>query len=512
MLTAMIAVGVAGVVIGAVAGFFIRRYLAEAKIGFAEEAAKKILAESKREAEARKKEAILEAKDEIHIMRIEAEREYRQQRGELKRLERRLTQKEEALSSRIEALTEKENFFASKEEELAGKKEELEKVYAQEKERLEKLAQLSVAEARELLLKRVQEDTKHEAAKLIREIESKAREEGEKRARNIVSLAIQRCAADEVAETTVSVVPLPNDEMKGRIIGREGRNIRAFEMLTGINLVVDDTPEAVTLSGFPPLRREIARLTLEKLILDGRIHPARIEEMYKKAKQEIERQIREVGEQAAFELGVRGLHPELIRVLGRLKYRTSYGQNVLQHSLEVAYLAGIMASELGVDVKLCKRAGLVHDIGKTIDQEVEGPHAIIGGDLAKRLRESPEVCHAVEAHHGEVEPQTIEAVLVQSADALSAARPGARRETLETYVKRLQELETIADQFKGVEKAYAMQAGREIRIMVRPEEIGDDEAALLAKEVAKKIEKDMEYPGQIKVTVVREQRAIEYAK
>ncbi|MEW6189544.1 MAG: ribonuclease Y [Actinomycetota bacterium] len=498
--------------VGLLVGFLIRKYVGEAKIASAEEAAKGILSEAQREVERMRREALVEAKDEIHAMRAEVERENREQRAEFQRLEKRLAQREEILDNRAMALDRREKAFIARESELAKLESELESIYAEQKHMLERLAGMSADEAKELLMKRIREEARHDAAKIIHDIESKAREEAEKRARNIISLAIQRCAADHVAETTVSVVPLPNDEMKGRIIGREGRNIRAFETLTGINLIIDDTPEAVILSSFDPVRREIGRLALEKLIADGRIHPARIEEMYEKAREEVETEIREEGEQAALEIGVHGLHPELIRVLGRLKFRSSYGQNVLKHSREVAHLAGIMAAELNVDVKLAKRAGLLHDIGKAIDHEVEGPHAIIGAELAKRLRESPKICHAIEAHHGEVEPRTIEAVLVQSADAVSASRPGARRETLESYIKRLEKLEAIAEGYKGVEKAYAMQAGREIRIMVKPEEIDDAKSALLARDIAKKIEEELEYPGQIKVTVIREHRVVEYAK
>jgi len=497
---------------GIILGFLIRKYLAESKIASAEERATKLIEEAQREAETKKREAILAAKDETYNIRREAERELRERRSELQRLERRLIQKEEMLDAKNEVLDKKEKLIASKENEIARLQSELEETYKKERLVLEQIAGLSSEEAKKILLKRLEDETKHEAAKMIREIETRAREEAEKRARNIVALAIQRCASDHVAETTVSVVPLPNDEMKGRIIGREGRNIRAFETLTGINLIIDDTPEAVVLSSFDPIRREIGRITLEKLIADGRIHPARIEEMYEKAKQEVEAEIRQVGEQATFEIGVQGLNPELMRALGRLKYRTSYGQNVLLHSFEVAHLAGVMAAELGTDIRLAKRAGLLHDIGKAIDHEVEGPHAIIGSHLAKRLQESPAVCHAIEAHHGEVEPQTIEAVLVQAADAISAARPGARRETLESYIKRLERLEAIADSFKGVEKSYAMQAGREIRIMVKPEEISDLEANQLARDIAKQIEEELEYPGEIRVIVIRESRAIEYAK
>ena len=499
-------------IIGLVAGFFLRKYLGEAKVGFAEERAQKLLAEAKKDGEAKKKEDLLEAKEQIHNLRAESDRENREVRKNLQRLEKRIVQGEESLANRLDEIGRREKALILEEQKITQRSSDLEKIYTEEKERLERLAELSVEEARELLLKKVEEETRRDSAKLIREIETRAREDGEKRARNIISLAIQRLSSDQVAETTVSVVPLPNDDMKGRIIGREGRNIRAFEKLTGINLIIDDTPEAVILSGFNPLRREIARLTLEKLIIDGRIHPARIEEMFEKATNEVDAEVREEGEQAAFEVGVQGLHPELIRVLGKLKFRTSYGQNVLRHSVEVAHLAGIMAAELGSDIKLAKRGGFLHDIGKAIDQEVEGAHGTLGSELAKRLGETPQVCHAIEGHHGEVDPTTVEAVLVQSADALSAARPGARRETLESYIKRLEKLETIADSYEGVEKTYAMQAGREIRVMVKPEKIADNATDLLAKEVAQRIEEEMEYPGQVKVTVIREHRAVEYAK
>ncbi|MFQ5574303.1 MAG: ribonuclease Y [Terriglobia bacterium] len=506
---------VAAAVFGAIGlgiGFVLRKYLGEAKVGFAEDRASKILADSEKEAESRKKEAIVEAKEEIQKGRSEAERENREARKNIEQLEKRVVSREESLVSQLDDLSKREKNLVAEEQKIKLKNEEVEKVIVQETERLESIAGMSAEEARQVLLSRIEEDAKRESVKLIKDIEGRAREEGDKKARNIISLAIQRFSADQVAETTVSVVALPSDDMKGRIIGREGRNIRAFEKLTGINLIIDDTPEAVILSGFNPLRREIARLTLEKLITDGRIHPARIEEMYAKATDEVEAQIREDGEQAAFEMGVEGLHPQLVRVLGKLKHRTSYGQNVLKHSLEVAHFAGIMAAELGANTMLAKRAGLLHDVGKAIDQEVEGPHGVLGAELAKRLNERPEVCEAIQAHHGEAEPETIEAVLVQSADALSAARPGARRETLESYIKRLKKLETIADSYQGVSKAYAMQAGREIRVMVKPEQLTDDASTLLAREVAKKIEEEMDYPGQVKVTVIREHRAVEYAK
>lgn len=498
--------------LGIVIGFFVRRYLAETKIDSAESEAKKILIEAKKDAETKKKEAVLEAKDGIHSMRAEAEREIRERRSEVQRMERKLAQKEEILESKREDINQEEKNLIESKKKVEDIKNNLEKVMEEQKDVLQKVAGMSVVEAKELLLKRVEDESRHDAALMIKNIESEAREEAEKRACNIVSLAIQRCSSDHVAETTVSSVPLPGDEMKGRIIGREGRNIRAFENVSGVNLIIDDTPEAVVLSCFDPVRREIARIALTKLIADGRIHPARIEEMYNKATQEVDTKIREAGEQAAFDADVQRLHPELVRVLGRLKYRTSYGQNVLMHSIEVSHLAGIMASELGVDVKIARRAGLLHDIGKAIDHEVEGSHAVIGADLARRFQESEAIWHPIEAHHADVEPRTIEAVLVQAADAISAARPGARRETLKSYIKRLENLERIADSHKGVDKSYVMQAGREIRVAVKPEEMDDAEAILLAKEIAKEIESEMEYPGQIKVTVIREQRATEYAK
>lgn len=507
-----IIISIALTIVGVVAGYFIRKYVGEAKIVSAEEAARKIINEAKRDSETKLKETLLSAKDEIHAMRSETERENRERRSEVQRLERRLMQKEEALDKRSESLEKKEKIAANKEAEISKLQTQLNEAYSKQLQMLQQVAQMSAEQARELLFKRVEEENKHELAKMLKEMEARAREEAEKKARNIIALSIQRCAADHVAETTVLAVPLPNDEMKGRIIGREGRNIRAFETLTGINLIIDDTPEAVILSSFDPIRREIARVALEKLIIDGRIHPARIEEMYEKSKEEVETQIREVGETATFDTGVHGLNSELVRVLGRLKFRTSYGQNVLQHSVEVAYLAGLMAAELGTDIQLAKRAGLLHDIGKAIDHEVEGSHAPIGADLARRLQESTAICHAIAAHHEDVEAQTIEAVLVQAADAISAARPGARRETLESYIKRLEKLEKIADSFKGVEKSYAMQAGREVRIMVKPDEVDDVESAQLARDIAKQVEEELEYPGQIKVTVVRENRAIEYAK
>lgn len=498
--------------VGILVGYLLRKYLAEARITSAEEAAKRILEEAKKEADAKKRETILEAKEEIHLMRTEAERENRDRRNEIQRLERRFLQKEESLDRKLDNMEKKEEHLLKREQDLAQRRTQLDDLLKKRTEELERISGLTTEEARTLILNNVREEVKREAALIIKEEESRAREEADKKAREIVALAIQRGAADIVAETTVSVVHLPNDEMKGRIIGREGRNIRTLETLTGVDLIIDDTPEAVILSGFDPIRREIARIALEKLIVDGRIHPARIEEMVEKAQKEMEQQVREEGEQAAFEVGVPNLHPELIKLLGRLKFRTSYGQNVLKHSLEVAYLAGTMAAELGVDVQLAKRAGLLHDIGKSIDHEIEGPHVTIGADLARRYRENPEVIHCIIAHHGDQEPETIEAVLVQAADAVSAARPGARRETLETYLKRLEKLEEIAESFDGVEKTYAIQAGREIRIIVKPDVIDDMQAAHLSREIGKKIEESLDYPGQIKVIVIRETRHVEYAK
>lgn len=489
-----------------------RRYVVEARLASAEKEAQRIIAEAEKVAEAKKKEAVLEAKEEVFRLKKEAEQENRERRMEIQRLERRLLQKEEALDRKIENIEKKEEALNRKETELDRMREELSRLIEQHRSELERISGLSSEEAKEILLAEVEKEVRQETAMLIKEIETQAREEADKRAKEIISQAIQRCAADHVAETTVTVVSLPNDEMKGRIIGREGRNIRTLETLTGVDLIIDDTPEAVILSGFDPIRREVARIALEKLILDGRIHPARIEEMVEKAQREVEAQIREQGEQAAFEAGVHGLHPELVRLLGRLKFRTSYGQNVLKHSIEVAQLAGLMAAELGVDVQLAKRAGLLHDIGKAVDHEVEGPHVTIGAELAKKYRESPEVIHAIAAHHGDIEPRTIEAVLVQAADAISAARPGARRETLEAYIKRLEKLEEIANSFEGVEKSYAIQAGREIRVMVKPEKVDDIAAVKLVREIAKKIEAELEYPGQIKVVVIREVRAVDYAK
>ncbi len=499
-------------VAGLAAGYFFRKNIAEGKLNSAEKQAKEIIEEAEKAAETSKKEILLEAKEEIHRLRNEQERDIRERRNELQRLERRLLQKEEVLDRKSENLEKKDEIYNKKLKELTEKKEEVDELYQKQLQELEKISGLTSEQAKELLLADIEKAVKHDAAIMIKEIEQKAREDGEKKAKEIIAYAIQKCAADHVAETTVSVVALPNDEMKGRIIGREGRNIRALETLTGIDLIIDDTPEAVILSGFDPIRREIARIALEKLIIDGRIHPARIEEMIEKAKKEVNNIIKEEGEQAIFEIGIHNIHPELIKLLGRLKYRTSYGQNVLKHSIEVSHLAGLMAAELGANVKIAKRAGLLHDIGKAVDHEIEGTHVDIGMELLKKYKEADEVIHAMSTHHGDYEPQSIEAVLVTAADAVSAARPGARRETLETYIKRLQKLEEIANSYEGVDKAFAIQAGREIRIMVKPEEMSDENIVYLAREITKKVEKELEYPGQIKVNVIRETRAIEYAK
>ncbi|WP_415537789.1 ribonuclease Y [Dehalobacter sp. 4CP] len=502
----------AGLAIGSLIGWFIRKSSAEKMIGSAEIEAKRLLKNAEAEAEAKKREKIVAAKEEVMQLRNDIEKETRERRSEIQRMERRNLQKEETLERKTEALERKEENLHRRESEVEKQKLDLNELLAKQVAELERLSGLTPEEAKQLLLKSVEEEVRYESAIMIKEYETRTKEEAEKRAKDIISLAIHRCAADHVVESTVSVVALPNDEMKGRIIGREGRNIRALETLTGIDLIIDDTPEAVILSGFDPIRREVARVALEKLILDGRIHPARIEEMVEKAQKEVDQKIREEGEQATFETGVHGIHPELIRLLGRLRFRTSYGQNVLRHSIEVSHLAGLMASELGVDVQTAKRAGLLHDIGKAVDHDTEGTHVEIGVDLCKKYKESWDIIHAIEAHHGDTEPKTIVAVLVAAADAVSAARPGARRETLESYIKRLQKLEEIAETFEGVEKSYAIQAGREIRIIVNPEKIDDALAPRFAHDIAKRIEEELEYPGQIKVVVMRETRAVDYAK
>lgn len=502
--------GIAIIVFGI--GYLLRKYHAETKIVSAEAESKKIIEEAIKEAEGKKREAVLEAKEECLKLRSDMEREIRERRSEIQRSERRLVQKEETLDRKVELIEKKEELLSRKESEVEAAQSKLKELYQKQLKELERISGLTSEEAKQILLTDIEKEIQHEAAMMIKDIENKAKEEGEKRARDIISLAIQRCAADHVAEATVAVIPLPSDEMKGRIIGREGRNIRAFETLTGIDLIIDDTPEAVILSGFDPIRREVARISLEKLIVDGRIHPARIEEMVEKAQKEVNTQIREAGEQATFETGVHGIRPELVILLGRLKFRTSYGQNVLKHSVEVAHLAGLMAAEIGADIQIAKRAGLLHDIGKAVDHEVEGPHVTIGVDLAKKFRESPEIINAIAAHHGDEEPKSIIAVLVQAADAVSAARPGARRETLEAYIKRLTKLEEIANSFEGVEKSFAIQAGREIRIMVKPDRVDDLGAIRLVREITKRIENELDYPGQIKVVIIRETRVVEYAK
>ncbi len=507
VVTLVIAVPVTSAVVTSV----LKKQAAE-KIGNADEKAREIIDDALKTAEAKKREGLLEVKEESIRTKNELDKEIKERRAEVQRYERRVQQKEENIDKKADALEKKEASLTAREEELSKQKAEVAKLNEQRVQELERISGLTSEQAKEYLLKIVEEDVKHETAVMIKEMESRAKEEADKKAKEYVVTAIQRCAADHVSETTLSVVQLPNDEMKGRIIGREGRNIRTLETLTGVDLIIDDTPEAVILSGFDPIRREVARIALEKLIVDGRIHPARIEEMVEKAQKEIETIIREEGEAAVLEVGVHGIHSELVRLLGKMKYRTSYGQNALKHSIEVAHLSGLLASELGLDVRLAKRAGLLHDIGKAVDHEMEGSHIQLGAELCRKYKESPIVINAVESHHGDVEPTSLIACLVQAADTISAARPGARRETLQTYTTRLTQLENIANNFKGVEKSFAIQAGREIRVMVVPDQITDTDMVLLARDIAKQIESELEYPGNIKVSLIRESRVIDYAK
>ncbi len=507
-----ILIAVAALIIGLVIGSFIQKRTIESRMGRAEEAANRLLEDAKNRAEVLSKERISEAKEEVHRLRSECDADCRERRSEVTKLEKRVLLREEQIDKKTASLEAKEERFVKREKELDESLAAAEELNRRRIEALEKVAGLSSEEAKEALVESIEQEARHDAALKVKDIEAQAKAEGDKLARNIITMAIQRCAADHVAETTVSVVALPNDEMKGRIIGREGRNIKAIETATGVELIIDDTPEAVILSSFDPVRRDIARIALERLIVDGRIHPTRIEDMVEKARKEVEQQIKEAGEATVFDAGIHNIHPELVKILGRLKYRTSYGQNVLKHSLEVSYIAGLLAGEVGADIALAKRAGLLHDIGKAVDHEIEGTHIQIGVDLAKKYRENNEVVHCIAAHHNDIEPQTIEAVLVQAADAISGARPGARRETLEAYIKRLEQLEEIANSFNGVEKSFAVQAGREIRIIVKPEVVSEEATVLMAKDIAKRIETDMVYPGQIKVNVVRETRKVEYAK
>ena len=515
MLQIVIAV-VITLIVTAVLTYFIttayHKNVANAKIGNAEDRAREIIDEAVKTAETKKREAMLEAKEESIRVKNDLDKEVKERRAEIQRSERRVVQKEENLDKKLESIERREAGFAAKEEEINKQKAQIAKLNEERLQELERISGLTSEQAKEYLLKTVEEDVKLDTAKLIKEMENKAKEEADKKAKDYVVTAIQKCAADHVAETTISVVQLPNDEMKGRIIGREGRNIRTLETMTGVDLIIDDTPEAVILSGFDPIRREVARIALEKLIVDGRIHPARIEEMVEKAQKEVETMIREEGEAATLEVGVHGIHPELVRLLGRMKFRTSYGQNAMKHSLEVAQLSGLLAAEIGVDVRTAKRAGLLHDIGKSVDHDMEGSHIQIGVDLCRKYKESPIIINAVEAHHGDVEPESLIACIVQAADTISAARPGARRETLDTYTNRLKQLEDISNGFKGVEKSFAIQAGREIRIMVVPEQISDADMVLLARDIAKQIESELEYPGQIKVNVIRESRVTDFAK
>lgn len=503
---------IAALVVGCILGGLYRKKVSEREIGSAEEKAKQIINDAYKSAESKRRETLLEAKEEIHKSRSEYEREVKERRAELQKQERRLQQKEETLDRKTDTLDKKTDALNQKIAAIDTKQNEINQLKKTQMELLEKISGYTVEEAKTFLINSLKDDVVHEQALMVKELENQYKDEADSRAREIIATAIQRCAADHASEVTVSVVPLPNDEMKGRIIGREGRNIRTLETITGVDLIIDDTPETITVSSFDPVRREIARLALEKLIVDGRIHPTRIEDMVEKARKEVDRTIREEGERACYETGVHNLNPELVKILGRQKYRTSYGQNVLNHSIEVAHIAGLMAAELGVDVAMAKRAGLLHDLGKSIDHEVEGSHVQLGADLARKYKENPVIVNAIEAHHGDVEPKTVIAVLVQAADAISAARPGARRENVENYIRRLQKLEELTGSYPGVEKAYAIQAGREVRIMVKPEVVTEDNMILLARDVAKKIESELEYPGQIKVNVIRETKAVEYAK
>ena len=507
---------IAGFILGAILFFLIgiayRKRTAEREIGSAETEATRILNEAIKSSESKKREMLLEAKEEIHKSRTEYEREVKERRADLQKQERRLQQKEESLDKKLDAHEKKEDELAKKVQQVAAQQEEVDRIKASQLDMLEKISGLTQEEAKKYLLDNIESEVRHESAMKIKEIEAQTKEEADQMAREIISIAIQRCAADHAAEATVSVVPLPNDEMKGRIIGREGRNIRTLETITGVDLIIDDTPEAITVSSFDPVRREIARIALEKLIADGRIHPTRIEDMVEKARREVEHTIKQEGERAVFETGIHNLHPELVKLLGRQKYRTSYGQNVLNHSIEVAHIAGLLAGELGVDVQMAKRAGLLHDLGKSVDHEMEGSHIQLGVELARKYKENPVIINAIEAHHGDVECKTVIACLVQAADAISAARPGARRENVENYIRRLEKLEELTGTYPGVEKAYAIQAGREVRVMVKPEEVTEDNMILMARDLAKKIEAELEYPGQIKVNVIRETKAIEYAK
>lgn len=515
-LTKIIVFSVASLLVGLIVGAFIgiayRKKVAEAEIGSAEAKAGKIIEDGKASVETMKKEALIEAKEETLRLRNETEHELKERRAEVTRMERRVNQKEENLDKKSEALDRKNEQLEKKLKENDEVREQIEQVLSAQQQRLEQISGITAEQAKEELIASVESEVKHDLAKRLDELENQFREEADEKARNIITLAIQRCAADQVSEATISAVPLPNDEMKGRIIGREGRNIQKLETLTGVELIIDDTPETITLSGFDPVRREVARLSLEKLIADGRIHPARIEEMVEKSKREVDAVIKQAGERATFEVGIHGINPEMVKLLGRLRYRTSYGQNVLKHSVEVAFLAGMMAEELGVDAVTARRAGLLHDIGKAFPHDAEGSHVQLGVEVAKKYKESKDVIHAIEAHHNDVEPKTVIAVLVQAADAISAARPGARREDLENYIKRLTKLEEIAESFGGVEKAFAIQAGRELRVMVKPEEVNDDGMTVIARDMAQKIKEEVKYPGQIKINVIRESRAVDYAK